>query len=271
MLCPRCGEVLDRAFEGVSTCLRCEGLWIAPATLDAAFGNPCWPSGNVMWWRNSIECPECALEGKATVMSARMSSDVIVDQCAEHGVWLDRGELGRLMGVAGDELGALRSRVQAMAPDLDQLVARRQKWRADLESRRRATLEYRQRLEEEHRQRVAITERERQRRADAQRGRAPAAPAEPSPARPAPRGEPRPAQDRDEAARRAAEREQLAGTRRAQAAAEVARLQDRLGVLHDHVRRLEVEIAETRQRAAGIDQELDAALAKLRGLDAELE
>jgi len=99
LLCPRCGEMLERALDGAWSCLRCEGLWIGPAALDAAFGDPRWPPGHAMWWRNSIECPECALEGKATLMTARMSSDVIVDQCADHGVWLDRGELGRLMGL----------------------------------------------------------------------------------------------------------------------------------------------------------------------------
>jgi Zn-finger nucleic acid-binding protein len=272
LLCPRCGEVLDRALEGVSTCLRCEGLWIGPATLDAAFGNPRWPNGNAMWWRNSIECPECVFEGKASVMAARMSNDVIVDQCPDHGVWLDRGELGRLMGVAEDELGALRSRLAVTAPDLEQLVARRQKWRADLETRRKAALEYRQLLEEEHRRRVAVSQAEQKRHEGEQRQRATASIAGPPPvADPAPRGEPRPASDPGPPARRAAERRQLLATQRAQAAAEVARLQDRLGMLHDHVRRLEVELTETRQRAGGIDQELDAALDKLRGLDAERE
>ncbi|HEU4732138.1 MAG TPA: zf-TFIIB domain-containing protein [Kofleriaceae bacterium] len=270
LLCPRCGEVLDRAFEGVSTCLRCEGLWISPGTLDAAFGNPRWPSGNTMWWRNSVECPECVFEGKATVMSARMSDDVIVDQCPDHGVWLDRGELGRLMGVAEDELGALRSRLKAMAPDLDQLVARRQKWRTDLEARRKAALEHRQRIEEEHRQRIAISERAR-RREEVPRERATASLREPPPAEPVAPREAHPAQDPDGAARRTAEREQIAGARRAQAAAEVARLQDRLGVLHDHIRRLEVKLAEARHRAADVDRELDAAIEKVRALDAEPE
>jgi Zn-finger nucleic acid-binding protein len=261
--------VLDHAFEGVSSCLRCEGLWIAPATLDAAFGNPRWPLGNAMWWRNSVECPECTFEGKATVMAARMSNDVIVDQCADHGLWLDRGELGRLMGVAANELVALRERLAATAPDLDQLVARRQKWRADLETRRRATLEYRQTLEQEHRHRAAIAEAERKRLDPTARATSGTAlTQEMSPiARPAARNEPPPAApDPRDLANRA-----MLATQRAQALAEVARHQDRVVALEAHVRRLEDELSETKRRVSAVNQELDAARAKLRMLDDQLD
>jgi Zn-finger nucleic acid-binding protein len=267
--------MLDRAFEGVSACLRCEGLWIAPATLDAAFGNPRWPDGHTLWWRNSVECPECAFEGKATVMSARMSSDVLVDQCPEHGVWLDRGELGRLMGVAGDELGALRDRLAVMAPGLDQLVARREAWRADVEVRRKAAFDYRQALDEEHRRRAEISRAERARIEAEARDRdvtAPPSSRERPRATPrASRAEPPPAADPIEASRRAAHHRQQLGTERAQASAEVARLQGQLAVLRDHVRRLDEELAETRHRAGGVQHELDAARTRLRTLDDELD
>jgi Zn-finger nucleic acid-binding protein len=267
--------MLDRAFDGVSTCLRCEGLWIAPATLDAAFGNPRWPVGHTLWWRNSLDCPECAFEGKSTLMAARMSNDVLVDQCPEHGVWLDRGELGRLMGVPTNELAALRDRLAVMAPDLEQLVARREKWRADIEIRRKAAQDYRQALEEEHRRRVAISEAERARLDAEDRLRAAATapppaqpPAQPRAERPAP---PPPAEDPIEGARRAARRKQALGTERAQASAEVARLQGRLAALHHHVRRLDAELADTRQRADGVQHELDVARARLHTLDGELD
>jgi len=289
LLCPRCAEMLDRAFEGVWPCPRCEGLWIAPATLDAAFGDPRWPPGHAMWWRNSIECPECAVEGKATVMTARMSRDVIVDQCADHGVWLDRGELGRLMGTGDDELGALRARLAASAPDLGELVEQREKWRADLESRRRAVVEYKQMLDEKYRQHVAIAEAERGRLAAESAARAAAATApEASPLPPHASTAPPSAGERDTArppsaderdtarppstgerdtARPAAQPTEDARILRAQASADVARLQDRVGLLSDHIRRLEGELAVSRQRAAVVQQELDAARAKLRALD----
>jgi len=275
LLCPRCGEMLDRAFDGVSSCLRCEGLWIAPGTLDAAFGNPRWPSGQALWWRNSIHCPECAFEGKETLMAARMSNDVIVDQCAVHGLWLDRGELGRLMGVDADELGALRARLAVIAPDLDQLVARREKWRADVEARRKAAQEYREALEDEHRRRTRITEAERARLAEAERARfaeaerarLAAAPSGVSPSvapPPAPRRTPR-----DAAARAAARRDELA-TQRAQAGAELARLVGQLAVLQDHIHRLESELGGTKQRVYDVEREIDSARARLRTLDDQL-
>jgi Zn-finger nucleic acid-binding protein len=266
--------MLDRAFEGVSSCLRCEGLWIGPATLDAAFGNPRWPTGVTLWWRNSVECPECAFEGKTTLMAARMSNDVLVDQCSEHGVWLDRGELGRLMGAGADERGALRDRLAVMAPDLEQLVARREKWRADIEARRKAALDYRQALEAEHRQRLEIAEAERARVDAEARARAIAAPPRmlPPTVPRAARSEPPPRTDDPvEAARRAAHDRQQLGTQRAQASADVARLQGQLVVLQDHVRRLETEIADTKHRANGMQHELDEARARLRTLDHQLD
>jgi Zn-finger nucleic acid-binding protein len=246
--------MLDRAFEGVSTCLRCEGLWIGPATLDAAFGNPRWPGGQALWWRNAIDCPECAFEGKQTLMSARMSSDVIVDQCAEHGVWLDRGELGRLMGGAVDELEALRERLAVMAPDLEQLVSRREQWRADIETRRKAALDYRRELEAEHRRRSGVTEAEPDRRDSP-----PILVAPPVGVRAAERPVP--------AARRRAE----LVTQRAQASAELARLQGQLGGLRDHIERLDRELDGTRQRATVLEHELDATRGKLRLIDDELD
>lgn len=264
--------MLDRAFEGVSSCLRCEGLWIAPATLDAAFGNPRWPNGTTLWWRNSIECPECAFEGKTTLMAARLSNDVLVDQCSEHGVWLDRGELGRLMGVGADELGALRDRLAVMAPDLEKLVARREQWRADIETRRKAALEYRQALEAEHRHRVEVAEAERARREGAARTVAASPQARPPTAPRAAHAElAAPAADPMQAARRATQNRQALGTQRAQASAEVARLQDRLVALRDHVRRLDAELTEARGRADGVQHELDAARARLRTLDGQLD
>jgi Zn-finger nucleic acid-binding protein len=114
--CPRCGDVLERALDGVSTCLCCRGLWIAPPVLDAAFGNSRWPLGQPLWWRTAIACPACALEGQQTSMAARMSDDVIVDHCATHGVWLDRGELRRLTGGDDDELATLRALLARSQP-----------------------------------------------------------------------------------------------------------------------------------------------------------
>lgn len=142
--CPRCGDMLDRVFEGVAVCPRCQGAWIAQAALDTAFGNPRWPPGQSMWWQDALECPECASTGTKSKMSARSSNEVIVDACATHGVWLDRGELGRLMSLTtdADELLELRRRIAAVG-DPDGLRQRRQAWRAELEAQRRDAAEFR--------------------------------------------------------------------------------------------------------------------------------
>ena len=231
LLCPRCGEMLSREMEGVSTCMRCEGLWITPGTLDAAFGDPQWPAGQSVWWRNSLDCPACGFEGRQTQMAARMADDVLVDQCAKHGLWLDRGELGRLMGARGDELIALRDLLHVVAPELEKLGARRDQWRADLEMRRGIAAEYRQAQEDEHR-----------RRADA-----------------AP----------DASGRRAQLHELSA--QRAQATAEIGRLESELGALREDVQRLDAELTRSRYRAISLERELDATRERLRDLDREAE
>lgn len=156
LLCPRCGEVLDRVFAGVSACPRCQGLWIGQGTLDTAFGNPRWPQGQNMWWHATLECPECATEGTSVKMDARSSNDVMVDLCPSHGLWLDPGELGRLMGLAegADELLELQKRVAAIAPDPDELAQRRLAWRTELDTRRRAAQEFRTWVEGEQKRKA---------------------------------------------------------------------------------------------------------------------
>jgi len=296
LLCPRCGELLDPTYEGVSSCLRCEGLWISPATLDAGFGDPRWPAGQALWWRHAIECPECAFEGTATVMTARRSSDVIVDQCPEHGVWLDRGELGRLMGAPAEELEALRARLAVIAPNLEQLVARRERWRTDIEIRRKAALERRHELDDEQRRRAKLGESEQLRfAATAQAATAPTqilpatrraagsdppfASAGPVEDEPAPRiaarrqrlGTLAPAEISAEAAQQVARRMAELGSQRAQTSADVGILQGRLVALEDHIRRLEAQLDETRRYAVSVRTELDGSRTRLRTLDEQLE
>jgi Zn-finger nucleic acid-binding protein len=240
LLCPRCGETLSQVLEGVSSCLRCEGLWIAQGTLDVAFGDPQWPGGQVQWWRSSLDCPECTSDGHQTLMTARMSRDVLVDHCSEHGVWLDRGELGRLMGTTSNELAVLRERLALASPDLKQLTVRRDRWRADLETRRRADRDDRQAREADRRYRAKLA--------------AQAAAAAPAPAAPS-----------------SLDRRQALGTERAQTSAAAVRLQDQLRALRDHIHRLDAELAGARDRAASLEDELDATRARLAALDAALD
>jgi Zn-finger nucleic acid-binding protein len=157
LLCPRCGDVLDRVFAGVAACPRCQGAWINQSTLDTAFGNPRWPQGQNLWWHAELECPECATEGTKTKMDARSANEVMVDLCPSHGLWLDQGELGRLMGLAegSDELLELQKRVTAIAPDPDELASRRVAWRTELDVRRRAASEFRSWVEQEQKRKAA--------------------------------------------------------------------------------------------------------------------
>jgi Zn-finger nucleic acid-binding protein len=242
LMCPRCGEMLDRAFEATLACPRCEGVWIAPATIEKAFGNPKWPVAQAMWWRNSIECPQCATEGTATMMDAAIAGNVIIDRCSKHGMWLDRGELGRLMGGAtdndqgDDDLEALRQKLSAVELDLDAMIKRRETWRSDLELRRKAAIEYRSWLEAEERRRIeaakARTQRERE-RIEAERMRA-------------------------EAEGERLRMVQRLGDARVQASAEVARFETQIIMLREQLRTNEAELEGARGRLRAIDDQLAA-------------
>jgi Zn-finger nucleic acid-binding protein len=143
--CPRCGEMLDRVFDGVWSCPRCWGAWISQATLDVAFGNPRWPPGHSTLSHDELACPECSAAGTSSKLIARSSNEVLVDACPRHGVWLDRGELGRLMNLSSgaNELYELQGKVASSSPNPEALQQRRQAWRAELEARRREAEEFR--------------------------------------------------------------------------------------------------------------------------------
>lgn len=253
LLCPRCGEMLEHALEAVLTCLRCEGLWIGSAILERAFGDPRWPGGASMWWRNALECPECALEGEARTMAAVRAGDVVVERCASHGLWLDRTELLRLLGGgepgpgAAPELELLRERLQEAEVDLEQLARRREAWRTDLGLRRKAAQEYRAWLEAEQRRRLE--------RAGEEGAREEA--------------------EREEGAREEAKREENkregaeAEARREQARV-IERLEDARAQASAHVGRVEAQIIMLREQLHAAEAELDGARARLRAVEDQL-
>ena len=249
LLCTRCGEVLDRVFGGVSACPRCQGAWITQGMLDTAFGNARWPPGQNVWWHQELECPECASEGVAAKMQARTSEEVMVDLCPSHGLWLDHGELGRLMKLdeGTDELLALQQRVSANAPDPDELAQRRVAWRSELDARRRAAQEFRSWVEAEHKRKQAeAVEAEKQaaiRRVEERR-------------------QAREKERADEAARLARSRQNAAKLR------ELA--ERRVGVAHD-VRALEARVAALKQVVERAEGELAEATSRLREIDDELD
>lgn len=176
LLCPRCGDVLDAVVDLVRVCMQCEGVWLGPTALQAAFNDVKWPHGRSMWWRNSMACPECRNAGEDTQLTAMAAAEILVDRCpAGHGLYLDRGELGRLMQSTSDELVGLLDRLATV--DDAQLAARRESWKRvrdervamiakhgkyleEVAARRRA--EEAERKEERERQRAAEREAARQ-------------------------------------------------------------------------------------------------------------
>jgi Zn-finger nucleic acid-binding protein len=97
LACPRDGSILETVMAGVQVCIGCDGVWLPKLTLDKAFGTPYWPQGPSAWWRPALACPVCVIDGRGAQMTPVSSQGVFVDRCMEHGVWLDAGELGRLL------------------------------------------------------------------------------------------------------------------------------------------------------------------------------
>ena len=123
--CPRCREPMQALRLGGTTareCSACGGLWLDPASLQrlsdareeradvisvlaARMPTLSTPPDVVRY----VPCPSC---GK--LMNRRnfaQSSGVVLDVCARHGVWLDRGELERVLGfVSSGGLARARAR-----------------------------------------------------------------------------------------------------------------------------------------------------------------
>jgi Zn-finger nucleic acid-binding protein len=127
LACPRCSEPLQALRLGATTVRECAaggGLWVDPSTLQklsdareehagvtsalaAHAPTSATPPDTVRY----IPCPQCA-KLMNRVNFAR-SSGVVMDVCKAHGVWLDRGELQRVVGfVEQGGLSAAREREQ---------------------------------------------------------------------------------------------------------------------------------------------------------------
>ena len=123
--CPRCREAMQALRLGTTTareCAACGGLWLDPESLQRLSDGQEERAGvvSVLAARlpavptppdivRYVPCPRC---GK--LMNRKnfaQSSGVVLDVCAKHGVWLDRGELERALGfVSGGGLARSRAR-----------------------------------------------------------------------------------------------------------------------------------------------------------------
>jgi Zn-finger nucleic acid-binding protein len=152
--CPRCGENLTRVSAGVEACARCEGIWLPSLAVETAFGTAMWPPGPGAWWRRELTCPVCQLEGQGNVMTPIMHDNFVVDRCHLHGVWLDAGELGRLLSAPrAVELEAFFERLRPEGDVPPQLAEFRQRRGAE-RAKRIEELELRRKAREAERARI---------------------------------------------------------------------------------------------------------------------
>lgn len=110
--CPRCREDMQALRLGVTTareCAQCGGLWLDPESLQtlANAREECAGVVSALAARvplsavtpdvvRYIPCPRC--DKLMNRSNFARSSGVILDVCKAHGVWLDRGELQRVLG-----------------------------------------------------------------------------------------------------------------------------------------------------------------------------
>lgn len=141
MSCPRCAEPLEALRLGTTTlreCAACGGLWVDPATLQtlsdsreqqaavaSALAAHVPTRDTAPDTVRYIRCPQCA-KVMNRVNFAR-SSGVIMDVCKVHGIWLDRGELRRVVGFVerGGLAAAREHERQQLARERQQLKAAR--------------------------------------------------------------------------------------------------------------------------------------------------
>ncbi len=109
MKCPACHSflvVIEREEIEADWCPSCLGLWFDEGELKL-LGEK---AGRLIDTRDlgrlpgdSIEkgerrCPRCPQRMERLILGAGSDTHVEVDRCPQHGFWLDRGELGTILG-----------------------------------------------------------------------------------------------------------------------------------------------------------------------------
>jgi Zn-finger nucleic acid-binding protein len=109
MDCPACHIpliVVEREGIEVDWCLECKGLWFDEGELEL-LGQKAGRKleSEDLGRRDGDEvgpgdrkCPRCRRRMQRLSLGTATGSDVEVDRCDAHGLWLDHGELGRVIG-----------------------------------------------------------------------------------------------------------------------------------------------------------------------------
>ncbi len=103
-ICPRCDAILTHTdYQGtvLDNCSSCEGLWLdtreflqltserdvyADQSIPYEYNRPPFPAND-----GYLACPLCSV--LMMRKNFRKISGVLIDQCRDHGIWLDAGEL----------------------------------------------------------------------------------------------------------------------------------------------------------------------------------
>lgn len=112
MKCPACSQalvVVERESIEVDWCPRCRGIWFDAGELELLAekaGRDLAPGAlgqvaDAAVRERRRRCPRC--RRKMTKMELPGDGPVIVDRCAEHGIWFDAGELGSMMRSLADQ------------------------------------------------------------------------------------------------------------------------------------------------------------------------
>ena len=107
MKCPICNTdllVVEREGIEVDWCLDCGGLWFDEGELELLgekAGRSIAPhileSPNNLSTKGRRRCPRCPKRMQCVPLELGPGDRVVIDRCPQHGLWLDRGELGQLM------------------------------------------------------------------------------------------------------------------------------------------------------------------------------
>ena len=155
MNCPRCGESLESLRLGVTSvheCSACGGVWVDPGTFQKLCDDHDEHAGAVAVLEGRVptkpvtpdavkylSCPQC--KKLMNRVNFAHTSGVITDTCKDHGVWLDRGELQRVMAFI--EHGGLSTLRQH---EIEQLAEERKKLEEERARSYELTNDYRRRL-----------------------------------------------------------------------------------------------------------------------------